>query len=257
MRYIGLCVSVMLLSACSSQPASVGLSTRVGASRGAAAALGQTRQRLEVSNGITVERVRLAVRKLELKQEGDDGLEDDTNEGGTADDRSGDDSERRMGPFLVDLASEALDGQVIRLRDVQVETGTYDKIEFEVEKVSITEAGEDAGLKEMAQLEASVVIDGSIDGQPFRFVSGLSVEQEREARFVVRPEEGQNVTINIDPRAWFTGADGRRLDPREDGFRSEIENSIKRSIDAFDDDDEDGGEDHDDDDGDASGEDEG
>jgi hypothetical protein len=196
--------------------------------------------------------VRLSVKKLQLEREGDDSDDgqtgsDGADQEGTAKESDGGDSELHAGPFLIDLSKESLAGTVIRLQDVQVEAGTYDEIEFEIEKVSLSEAGEDAGLKELAELEASVVIDGTIDGQAFRFVSGLSQEQEREVRFEVTAEQAQNVTINIDPSAWFTGSSGQRLDPRDDEFRSAIEENIKRSIDAFDDDDEDGGEDDEDD----------
>lgn len=254
MRIIGLFASVMLLSACGSESTAVGLSTRVGAARSATSGLAKAEQRLAVSNGITLERVRLSVKKLELELEGDDADDgQEASEGsdpeGTENEQGDGESKLHAGPFLIDLSKEALSGTVIRLQDVQVAAGTYDEIEFEIEKVSLSEAGDDAGLKEMAQLEASVIIDGTIDGQPFRFVSGLSQEQEREVRFEVTPESAENVTINIDPSAWFTGSSGQRLDPRDSEFRSSIEENIKRSIDAFDDEDEDGGEDEEDEDG--------
>ena len=247
-RYLGMCASIMLLSACSgSEPTSVGLSTRVGAAKSATAVPGQSEQRLTLSNGITVERVRLSVKELELELEGDD--DDDSSDAGTGDDHS-DDSKHETGPFLIDLSGAELEGTVVQLRDVQVETGTYDEIEFGISKVSVDDAGDNAGLKELAEREASVIIDGTIDGQPFSFVSSLTVEQEREARFEVTAEDSQNVTINIDVSRWFTSSSGGRLDPRESSVRSDIEENIKNSIDAFDDDDRNGGEDHDDDDGD-------
>ncbi|MBZ4421790.1 hypothetical protein [Myxococcus sp. RHSTA-1-4] len=253
-RYLGMCASVMLLSACSgNEPAAVGLSTRVGAAKSGAAVPGQTAQRLETSNGITVERIRLSVKELDLELEGDDDDDGLSGESGSSDTEAADDhDERETGPFIIDLSGQELEGKVVQLSNVQVEPGIYDEIEFGIEKVSIEDAGDDAGLKEMAQQEASVIIDGRIDGQPFSFVSSLTVEQEREARFEVKAEDGQNVTINIDPSTWFTGPDGQRLDPREDESRSAIEESIKKSIDAFDDDDHDGGEDHDDEDDEGS-----
>lgn len=257
-RYIGLCASIMWLSACGGTSA-VGLSTRVGAPRGASAVPGQAEQRLEVANGITVERVRLSVEKLELEREGvddDSDDSDDSSEAGTSDDAGDDSQELETGPFLIDLSGEALEGQVVRLRDVQVEPGWYDEIEFKIERLSVESAGDDAGLKELAERGASVIIDGRIDGVPFSFTSALEVEQEREARFEVKADDAQNVTININPGSWFTGSSGQRLDPRDSGARSAIESNIKNSIDAFDDDDHDGGEDHDDDDDDSGDDDE-
>lgn len=246
-RYLGMCASIMLLSACSgSEPASVGLSTRVGAAKGTASVPGQSAQALTLSNGIVVERVRISVKELEMKLEGEDDAT--STDAGTGDDH-GDDSKHESGPFLIDLSGAALEGTVVQLRDVQVETGTYDKIEFDISKVSVESAGDNAVLKDMAEKGASVIIDGTIDNQPFSFVSSLTVEQEREARFEIKAEDTQNVTINIDPSLWFTGESGQRLDPRTSDARSKIEEAIKRSIDAFDDDDRNGGEDHDDDHG--------
>ncbi|NOK18854.1 hypothetical protein [Corallococcus carmarthensis] len=246
MRFIGLFASVLCLSACGNGASSVGLSTRMGSSVSGAGLPGQAVQRLETSNGITVERVRLSVRELELKREGhhdDDATKDDA--GTSTDDHS--EQKQRTGAFLIDLTGTALEGQVVRLRDVTVEPGLYDEIEFDIGKVSVTEAGDNAALKELAELGASLVIDGHIDGAPFQFVSSLRVEQEREADFEVTGGDDQNVTINIDPSGWFTGEGGTRLDPRDDHNRSQLENNLHRSIDAFDDHDRNGGEDSDDD----------
>ncbi|NTX00509.1 MULTISPECIES: hypothetical protein [Myxococcus] len=248
MRLIGLCTSIMLLSACGNPDSvKVGLSTRVGAARGAQSAPGHIEQRLEAPTGITIDRVRLSVRELELELEGDDA--DDGHTGGADDGtRDDDDSEQEVGPLLIDLTSEDLNGQVIRVGNLEVEPGIFDEIEFDIGKVSTTEAGEDAALQELARLGASVVIDGHIDGQPFSFVSSVRLEQEREARFEVKAGEEPNITINIDPSGWFVDGQGQRLDPRDDAARSTIENNLRRSIDAFDDDDEDGDEDDDHDD---------
>jgi hypothetical protein len=228
-RYLGMFASIMLLSACGDGGPSVGLSTRVGTPRGGSAVPGQTEQRLALANGITLERIRISVKKLQLER-----VE------GTSDE------ERETGPFLIDLAGEGLSGKVVQLRDLDVEPGTYQEIDFDISKVDLTQAGDDEGLRALAQREASVIIDGRIDGQPFSFVSSMTVDHEREARFEITEDGTQNVTINIDPTGWFTDSGGVRLDPRQDGLRSQIENNIKDSIDAFDDDDQDGGEDLDD-----------
>lgn len=241
MRLIGLFASTLLLSACGNGATSVGLSTRMGSAVSGAGLTRQAEQRLTLPNGITVERVRLSVHELELKREGHH--DDDA---GTSTDDNGE-FKQRTGAFLIDLTGAALEGQVVRLRDVSVEAGLYDEIEFDIEKVTLTEAGDNAALKELAQKEASIIIDGYIDGAAFQFVTSEHVEQERKASFEVTEGDNKNVTINIDPSSWFTGEGGKRLDPRESSARSEIENNLKRSIDAFDDDDKNGGEDSDDD----------
>lgn len=238
--------SIPLLWGCSAGPLGVDLSARVGAAPAAGSKLVQG---LEAGNGIAVDRVRVLVRRLRIEREGEhDGSELDSSDDKSS--ASGDDSEVELkaGPLLVDLTGAALDGaQVVKFTELKVEPGFYDEIKFKVAKISSDEVGGNAGLAEMQQSQASVIIDGKIDGQPFKFVSGLEVEQEREIRFEVS-ESSENVTLSLDPRGWFTGSSGTRLDPRQSDARSTIESNIKRSIDAFDDEDHDGGEDHDDDD---------
>ncbi|AKF86984.1 hypothetical protein MFUL124B02_36155 [Myxococcus fulvus 124B02] len=248
MRFIGLCVSAMLLSACGNEDGvKVGLSTRVGAARGAQA-VAKSAQQQEPATGITLDRVRLSVRELELEYEGDD--RDDGRDDDDDDDQldSRDDDEQRLGPVLIDLSAEDLNGRIVPVGNLRVTPGIFDEIEFDIGKVTVAQAGQDAPLRELAELGASVVIDGHIDGQPFSFVSSVRLEQEREARFEVKEGQEPNITLNIDPTGWFVDGNGQRLDPRDAAARATIENNLRRSIDAFDDDDRDGDEDDDHDD---------
>jgi hypothetical protein len=245
--------SAPLLWACSSDTVAVGLNARVStgtSSQGRLVAAGTVQPQVVVGSGIEVQRVRLVVRELELEELGapDDGLSSSSSDGGTDDDSSGRDGEFETGPFLIDLSGTALEGQQVALPDVTVPAGVYREIEYKIGVPSASEAGSDTLLADMAQRHASVIIDGTIDGAPFSFVSGVSVEQEREVRFEVGGARNESVTIHLDAARWFQDAAGARLDPRESGSRSAIENNLQKSIDAFDDSNHDGREDHDDDD---------
>jgi hypothetical protein len=239
-----------LLWACTSEIVSVGLGAQVSAPATAAGrfAAQDMGAQVAVGNGIEVQRVRLVVRKLELEGPAVVGSTSSSSDGGTDDDSSGHDGEFETGPFLIDLSGSSLEGQRVSLPEVNVPAGSYDEIEYKIGAPSASEVGQDAALLDMAQRGASVVIDGTIDGAPFSFVSNVTVEQEREVRFEVGGDRAESVTIHIDVSHWFQDAAGARLDPREAGSRSSIENNLQRSIDAFDDHDRDGREDHDDDD---------
>ena len=253
-----LSLAPLLLSACGGSDVTVGVSARVGVPQAtAAAAPGTVRQQVVLANGIEVERVRLVVRKLELEGAGRSGDDDDSDGGsdgglddsdGGSDDSSGRDGEFETGPFLIDLSGAGLEGQLVALPQVSVPAGSYDEIEYKIGVPSASRAGGDSALLDMAQRQASVIVDGKIDGEPFSFVSGISVEQEREVRFEVGGAGNESVTINLDLTRWFVGEGGTRLDPRAPESRSRIENNLHDSIDAFDDCDRDGREDHDDDD---------
>lgn len=241
--------SIPLIWGCSAGSLGVDLSARVGAGKTSAA--GQLVQRLDSGNGITLDRVRVLVRRMKIEREGEHSTGSIEDEHGTTTTAAGDTTEFKLvaGPFLVDVTGASLDaGNVVKFTQLKVEPGFYDELKFKVAKISADEVGGDAGLAEMQQNQASVIIDGAIDGQPFKFVSGLEVEQEREIKFEVSADN-ENVTLSLDPATWFTSSNGTRLDPRQSDARSTIESNIKRSIDAFDDEDHDGGEDHDDDNG--------
>jgi len=253
-RFLSLSLAPLLLAACGGSDVSVGVSARVGVPAAtAAAAPGTLRQQVVLANGIEVQRVRVVVRKLELESAGADSGDDDSSDDsdGGSDDSSGRDGEFETGPFLIDLSGAGLGGQLVALPQVQVPAGSYDEIEYKIGVPSASQAGGDSTLLDMAQRGASIVVDGSIDGEPFSFASGLSEEQEREVRFEVGGAGNESITINLDLTRWFLGAGGARLDPRVDANRSAIESNLRRSIDAFDDCDRDGREDSDDDDDDS------
>jgi len=127
---------------------------------------------------------------------------------------------------------------VSKVFDADVPQGTYRKVKFEIHKVEDSDVNTDArfaGLK-----NTSVVIDGTVDGKAFSFVSALNEEQERDGTFSVG-SGAQNLTLNLDATKWFVASGGGRLDPSDPGVdKSKIEQNIKGSIDAYDDDDQNG-----------------
>jgi hypothetical protein len=207
----------VLLAACSGGATStLSLSARDGAAAGQPAA-----------SGIALTRVRIALQKIELRSR--------------AGDRRADIA---LGPVVIDLSAAELDGKVHRVFDSTIPAGTYDKIEFEIEHLE--RATTAAGADDLVKQHASAIIEGTIDGEPFTFVTAIEAEQEFEGRFVVT-DKSSNVTFDVDTSKWFV-KDGVRLDPRNAANRAAIEDNLRNSINAFQDDDELGHENHDQDD---------
>ena len=227
--------ALALAAACSNGGSAVSLSARVGAATAATRAPQQGS--LTLANGIVVSRIRLVVRRIKLK--GVKAVTDGGRDGGSHGDEDGDSRELKTGPFLVDLAGAALEGGTVqKIFDAEVPAGTYRKIEFEIHKLSDSEAAADARFADLKG--TSVVVDGKIDGKDFTFTSALNEEQEREGPFTVGAKATSNVTLSLDPTKWFTGATAR-LDPNgTDAEKAQIEQNIKASLDAFEDDDHDG-----------------
>jgi hypothetical protein len=210
-------LAALLLAACSGgATSSLSLSARNVTTAGQPAAAGPA--------GIALTRVRVSLEKIELRSR-------------TGDRRA----EIALGPVLIDFSAAELDGTVHRVFDSTVPAGTYDKIEFEIHPLerSISAAGADDLLKQ----HASAIIEGTIDGEKFTFVTAIEAQQEFEGSFVVT-DKSSNLTFDVDTTKWFVN-NGARLDPRDAANRAAIEANLRNSINAFQDDDGLGHENHD------------
>ncbi|HET7785898.1 MAG TPA: hypothetical protein VFL36_07995 [Myxococcales bacterium] len=229
-------LTAVLICACGSKSAPVSFS--VTAARATAPS-----QALVLASGIDVQRVRLNIGRLKLEPSGTaaatttgaatfENGSDDSDAGTDHEDGEADVSE---GPFLVDLDATALTGAVTKVFDANVPAGTYHEFRFEV-------------LPSTALQNASVIVDGTIDGQAFTFTSSLHASQKSEGSFVVGAGSA-NITLAFDPSNWFGAAAATRLDPRDELNRAAIETNIRASLNAFQDDDRSGHENHEGEDG--------
>jgi len=188
---------------------------------------------------IVVTGVQLVLREIELKRTG--GLVCDT---ALVDD---DCEELELGPVLLDLP---LGAGAARQFTVAIDTGSYDKIEFEIHKPS---SGDDPAFVAANPTfdGVSIRMTGTYNGTPFSYSSDLDVEQEYgfNPALVVTENSGANVTLFVDLRSWFLNqtADGF-IDPatanKGGQYEGEVKSNIETSLNAFEDDDHDGEDDH-------------
>ena len=216
---LSLFLAAVLLAACSgSSTSSLSLSARSATAGG---------QPPATAAAIVLTRVRIALEKIELRS------------------RDGDRrAEIALGPVVIDLSGGDLDGKLHRVFDSTVPAGTYDKIEFEIHPLE--RATTDAAADDLFKQRASAIIEGTVGGEKFAFATAIEAEQEFEGRFVVT-DKSSNVTFDVDTSKWFV-KDGALLDPRDAANRPAIEDNLRHSINAFQDDDGLGHENHDDDD---------
>jgi len=216
---LSLFLAAVLLAACSgSSTSSLSLSARSATAGG---------QPPATAAAIVLTRVRIALEKIELRS------------------RDGDRrAEIALGPVVIDLSGGDLDGKLHRVFDSTVPAGTYDKIEFEIHPLE--RATTDAAADDLFKQRASAIIEGTVGGEKFAFATAIEAEQEFEGRFVVT-DKSSNVTFDVDTSKWFV-KDGALLDPRDAANRPAIEDNLRHSINAFQDDDGLGHENHDGDD---------
>jgi hypothetical protein len=192
---------------------------------------------------LVITRAQIVLKEIELEQ--DDGCDDFTS-------GNGDDCEEfETGPILVDLP---LNGQVATEITIAPTPGVYDEIEFEIHKPE-DDGDDDAFLAQYPDFDGvSIRVQGTFNGEPFTYESDLDVEQEHDLvppLVITDTSVGTNVTLFVDLAAWFRSGSSL-VDPRtaNKGEPNEglVEENIKNSFDAFEDDDRDGDDDDDDDD---------
>ena len=260
------------LAGCSS-----GTSKGVTVSASTASAVGATPKAgatsMDGGNGISIDRIRLVVKKFEIEGApactpaasgstsgtggssgmGGMGCSTGSNDsggkggaGGPDDGSGGDDGECEIesGPFLVDLSGGDLTIGVHPVAGINVPSGTYEELRFQIHVVDAAQAGTSPGLAEMAAAGASILVDGTQGGTAFQFKSAVTVDQKREGQIVVDSATGANVTLDLDASGWFKAADGSKLDPADPAAASAIEGNIRASVRVVEDDNRDGEEDN-------------
>jgi hypothetical protein len=160
---------------------------------------------------------------------------------GSGDDDATDEGEQKIGPCFVDLSGSALTTGALSgaVCAGEIPDGTFEELKVIIGPVSATAAASVTGLGDM---NGESVIVKDQNGKVI-FQSTLHVVQKTETSVTV--SSSTNVTLTFDPTNWFKAADGTtNLDPSDSANQSQIENNIKASIRAFQDDDDDGQEDH-------------
>lgn len=229
---------------------------------------------IDAGNGISISEIRIVVRKLKLEgtvatadggssarsaittvnsQRTDTGAGESESgpgeDGRTEVEREQDDAkEPVLGPLLADVTAASLVGGIEQIFNGQVPEGTFNELKFAVGPVTAAPSGAGAQFAEMVSKNASIIIDYTITDSngktspSLQFVSSLTAQFSIEGNIVVSASKANNITLGLDSTRWFVSGTAF-LDPRVDANKAAIENNIKASIQAFQDDDRSGIED--------------
>lgn len=181
---------------------------------------------------LTVTRAQVVLGEIELKSAaqtacGADGVDDDC-------------EELTLGPVLVDLPLTP--GVAASSINVAIPYGTYSEMEFELDAVRSGEPNAPAFLAAHPNFDGVTVrIEGIYKGAPFVYTSKVDAEMELEfATPMVVDATGSNVTVSVDVAQWFRTATGAVIDPNSIESAGAIDENIRKSFRAFEDDDKDG-----------------
>ncbi len=199
------------------------------------------------NNELVLQKVQLVFGKLELDRNGsadcvgENEEDDDGNDNNVDVNRECEEVE--LDPLLVDVP---VDDALHPVINVPLPEGTFSQLEARLEPARDRFTAFNAANPNLAG--RSVRVEGTFNGTPFVFTTPVraKLEMEFDPPLVIDATT-RNATVAIDVRKWFLNSSGAVIDPTTatPGSQSllEIENNIRRSFHAFEDDDE-RGEDH-------------
>lgn len=151
--------------------------------------------------------------------------------------------ELKSGPMLVDLPLDATTRSVVA---VNIPAGSYEELEFEIDAVSTHSddrpADVQAFLTAHPEFEGvSIRVEGTYNGEPFVFTTGVEVEMELEFEPPITIDGTSNLlVIHVDLGNWFRTETGEAIDPRTANAggenKSRVDENIEKSFDAFEED---------------------
>jgi hypothetical protein len=133
-----------------------------------------------------------------------------------------------------------LSGDAILVFDTDVPAGTYKELELSIDKLEVGNPAEDPLITQYPLLaDASVLVEGTVDGTPFAFTAPLDIDLEllfhAPKTFVDGEPRPVLVELAIETSGWFMGAIDM-LDPNDPANQSAIEGSIQASLELHEDD---------------------
>jgi hypothetical protein len=147
-----------------------------------------------------------------------------------------------IGPVVLPLQ---LNSNVNVIFNSSIPPGTYDKIRFQIHKLSELEKPPDPDFMD-ADGRYSVIVKGTFNGIVFKFKSSISASQQElefSRKFKIARSIVANITLLADPLEWFMN-NNMPLDPMNPSNRHIIEmnirNNIHNSMRIFEDEDHDG-----------------
>src|SRR5256714_2395725 len=202
------------------------------------------------NSGLVVQEVQLVLGKLELDERG---AADCVGEVEDQNDEQGDEVGENAGtaecedvaldPVLVDVP---VDDALHPVINVPLPEGTFSQLEARLQPAANTFTTFNTANPDL--VGKSVRVAGTFRGTPFVFTAPVraKLEMDFDPPLVIDATT-RNATVAIDVRKWFLNSDGSVIDPTAAPPGSSnialIENNIRRSFHAFEDDDE-RGEDH-------------
>jgi hypothetical protein len=195
---------------------------------------------------LVLSKVQVVVDKIELNENDETSCVSEIEEHGDDDHaEAGEECEDvARDPVLVDIP---VDDAAHTVLSVPLTPGTFRKLEAKLEPARDGATAFNTANPNL--VGKSVRVEGTFKGTPFVFTSAVrsGLEMEFDPPLVIDATT-TNATVSIDVAKWFLDRDGNAIDPSSatpgSEALSQIEDNIRRSFHAFEDDDHSGEDDH-------------
>ena len=197
------------------------------------------------NNELTLTKVQVVIDKIELNESDATSCVGEIEDSGDDHGEAGEECEDvARDPVLVDIPVDAAAHTVL---SVPLTPGTYRKLEAKLEPARDNSTAFNTANPNL--VGKSIRVEGTYKGTPFVFTSAVrsGLEMEFDPPLVIDATT-TNATVSIDVAKWFLDRSGNAIDPSTATSGSEalsqIEDNIRRSFHAFEDDDHSGEDDH-------------
>ena len=194
---------------------------------------------------LVLSKVQVVLGKIELNEEDNTSCVTEIEDSGDDHGEAGEECEDvSRDPVLVDIPVDAAAHTIL---SVPLTPGTYRKLEAKLEPARDNATAFNTANPNL--VGKSIRVEGTYKGTPFVFTSALrsGLEMEFDPPLVIDATTS-NATVSLDVAKWFLDRDGNAIDPSTattgSDALSSIEDNIRRSFHAFEDDDHSGEDDH-------------
>ncbi|MFO0758447.1 MAG: hypothetical protein U0359_18285 [Byssovorax sp.] len=138
-----------------------------------------------------------------------------------------------IGPFVVDLtADEIANGAHREFSLGQLPADTYGGAEIEIQPLEADSTASDATLDDFRAAGASLLVEGTYNGNAFTFAGHFLAEQGTDGDVVVDASTPVSLSLTVDPQGWFLDASGAALDPGDAAQHDALAVAICKTLDT-------------------------
>jgi hypothetical protein len=138
-----------------------------------------------------------------------------------------------IGPFVVDLtADEIANGAHREFSLGEIPADTYGGAEIEIEPLDDDATSTDPALDDFRAAKASLLVEGTYQGQPFAFAGHFLAEQGTDGEVVVDASAPAALAMTVDPSSWFLDASGVAVDPADAAQHDTLAVAICETLDT-------------------------